>query len=673
MRVGPRVLLLLALVSLVPALTLAGLSLGVVRNLALLAGEQSRAAVEQEARQRLAARATGLAHAHDTLLGQVRRRAETLAGYVQWLYAHPGFYSPFLPGGSPLERAAAGHLVNAPGTPVGVFVPRTVNMTPARWRENGLLSQVDPFLAATGDETPTVARVWVITATGILRVYPNPALGHPGSPVGPDDDPREWEAFQAALPGRNPGGQPVWIAPQVHPAGDGEFVAVAAPIWAADGSLLAVAGVDIRLEDAVADAREVDGHAAGHTFLADPGGRPITPLPDGLRLAPGSGLDGLPALAGRLETIEPGGLVIRVAGPSEPIYLALARLPEAGWLLGVVAPAAAVEAPAHGVRAEILASESGLLRDWGLALSGILLGVLLAAHLATRTLTRPIARLVEGTRRLGADLSYRLPASGGDEFSDLAQALNRMATQIQSSRREALEAARETGEERERSVRLREIAVLEERNRLAREIHDTLAQGLTAMVLQLETAEDTLADDPRQARSLVIRARQLARDSLQEARRSVWNLRPQALELGGLAAGLAGLARDLEEAGIAVELRVADLEPPPLVAEALYRIAQEALANVRRHSRATNAELSLVARDGGIELRVLDNGRGLAGNVPFRPSGGFGIWAMRERARAAGGRLAVTGEPDMGTTVTAWLPLAGGDPHGEGDPGADRG
>ena len=365
--------------------------------------------------------------------------------------------------------------------------------------------------------------------------------------------------------------------------------------------------------------------------------------------------------------------MIRLAEPSEPVYLALARLPEAGWLLGVVAPAAAVEAPAREVRAEILAVHARLLRDWGLALAGILLGVLIAAHLATLTLTRPIARLVEGTRRLGTDLSCRLSAAGRDEFADLARALNRMAAQIQSSRREALEAAREAGEERARSLRLREIAVLEERNRLAREIHDTLAQGLTAMVLQLEAAEDTLADDPQQARSLVLRARQLARDSLQEARRSVWNLRPQALELGGLASGLAGLARHLEEAGIAVELRVADLEPPSLVAEALYRIAQEALANVRRHSRATRAELSLVAREGGVELRVVDDGRGFTGNAPLHPAGGFGVWAMRERARVAGGRLDVTSAPGAGTTVVAWLPLEGGDPHGEGDPGPDRG
>ncbi|HSW09584.1 MAG TPA: histidine kinase [Bacillota bacterium] len=673
MRAGPRVLLLLALVALVPALTLAGLSLGVVRNLARLAGEQSQAAVEQEAAQRLAARATGLAHAHDTFLGQVRRRAETLAGYVQWLYAHPGFYPPFLAGGSPLERAAAGHLVNAPGTPVGVFVSRRVSMTPAHWQEAGLLSQVDPFLAATGDETPTVASVWVITATGILRVYPNPALGHPGSPVGPDDDPRDWEAFQAALPDRNLGGHAIWTTPHIHPAGSGEFIAVAAPVRAGDGSLLAVAGVHIRLEDAVTDALQAGGDAAGLAFLADPGGRPITPLPAGLRLAPGSALESLPDLAGRLEAIGPGGLVMRLAGQPEPVYLALARLPEAGWLLGVVAPAAAVEAPAREVRAEILAVQAGLLRDWGLALAGVLLGVLVAAQLATLALTRPIGRLVEGTRHLGSHLSHRLPDSGRDELGDLARALNRMAAQIQSSRREALEAAREAGEERERSVRRREIAVLEERNRLAREIHDTLAQGLTAMVLQLETAEDALADEPAQARSLMLRARQLARDSLQEARRSVWNLRPQALELGGLASGLAGLARHLEEAGIAVELRVPDLEPPPAAAEALYRIAQEALANVRRHSRATRAELSLVAREGGVELRVADNGRGFTGDIPQSPTGGFGMWAMRERAREAGGRLTVTGAPGAGTTVAAWLPLEGGEPHGEGDPGPDRG
>ncbi|MDQ7792794.1 MAG: histidine kinase [bacterium] len=671
MRAGTKVLLLLALVALVPALTLAGLSLGVVRNMASTAGEHSRVAVEQEARRRLVARAVDLAHAHDTFFGQVHRRAEALADYVQWLYHHPGYYPPFLPGGSPLERAGEGHWLNAAGTEVGVFIPRTVEMTAARWGENGLLSQVDPFLAASADRPPDAAGAWVITASGILRVYPNPGFGHPGSPVGPGDDPRDWAPFQAATGEAGSGSRAVWSPPYSHPNG-AELISAVAPVRGPEGELLAIAGVDVVLGEIMAEDRVTAKDPAFQTFLADPGGRLVTAPPNGLGLERGSLLDNRPDLAGRVAAVDHTGQLIRLEDPGSPAYLALARLPEAGWLLGVLAPSATMEASAWAVRAEIRAAEALLLRRWEWALVGILLGVGVSAHLATLALTRPIGRLVEETRRLGEDLSHRLPETGRDELADLARALNRMAEQLQSSRREAVEAAREAGEERQRALRAREIAILEERNRLAREIHDTLAQGLTAMVLQLEAAEDTLGEDLDEVRSRVLRARELARDSLQEARRSVWNLRPQALAMGGLVPALGSLALQLEADGVRANLTLADLDPPPPVAEALYRIAQEAVANVRRHSRATHVDLVLAKGARNVELSITDNGQGFAAQATLRPGGGFGLWAMRERAETVGGQLTVASSPGEGTRVLALVPLEEGDGDGPGDPGADR-
>ncbi len=339
-----------------------------------------------------------------------------------------------------------------------------------------------------------------------------------------------------------------------------------------------------------------------------------------------------------------------------------------------IAPAAAVEAGALEVRAEILKTESRLLWRWGLALAGLLAGVLVAARLATQALTLPIARLSAGTRLLSEDLAYRLAEQGGDELGDLARALNRMAEQLGLSRHQAVEAAKRAGEEREQAARAREIAVLQERNRLAREIHDTLAQGLAGMVLQLEAAEDAMAEgEGEMARSRVLRARQLARESLREARRSVWNLRLRLPE-AGLAAALDALAARLQAEGIAVNRHLADVELDPRVAEAVYRVAQEAVANVLRHSRAAHVEIRLEAEGPGLELVVRDDGMGFepADQEPG-PGGGFGLWAMRERVEGVGGQLRVTSSPGAGTEVRAWVPLEGGDGGGTGDKGADRG
>jgi signal transduction histidine kinase len=209
----------------------------------------------------------------------------------------------------------------------------------------------------------------------------------------------------------------------------------------------------------------------------------------------------------------------------------------------------------------------------------------------------------------------------------------------------------------------REMAVLDERNRMAREIHDTLAQGFTGIVLQLEAAEQTIDRDKNAAMGHLDRARELARDSLNEARRSVWALRPQTLEKSTL---VDTLRRQTEkftrDTGIPAAF-TADRRKYELPAEkenALVRICQEALANVQRHARANKVDVRLGLDDNRITLIVQDDGTGF--DTATVKEGSFGIIGMRERVRLLGGTLEIDSAIEKGTRLEAGIPLTGGQP-----------
>lgn len=208
----------------------------------------------------------------------------------------------------------------------------------------------------------------------------------------------------------------------------------------------------------------------------------------------------------------------------------------------------------------------------------------------------------------------------------------------------------------------RALAVLEERTRLAREIHDTLAQQLTAIVLQLEAAEALVARDRSRTREAVVAARELARSALAEARRSVWNLRPAPLETSGLPGAVALEVRRWEaQTGIAATLKTRGLTPPlaldPQAEVALFRIVQEALANCARHSRARHVRVTLEQTATTLDLTVDDDGRGFDPAAGATHPGSFGLTGMRERARLVGASLEVESAVGRGTTVRVRLPL----------------
>lgn len=207
----------------------------------------------------------------------------------------------------------------------------------------------------------------------------------------------------------------------------------------------------------------------------------------------------------------------------------------------------------------------------------------------------------------------------------------------------------------------RTAGTLAERERLAREIHDTLAQGLSSIQLLLRAAERALPGDAPAA-AHVHRAREAAQDNLAEARRFVRALTPPDLEHGSLAAALERLTARTGAPGLTVRFAVSGtpVALPTPYEVALLRTAQSALANTVRHAGARRAEITLSFMDTSVSLDVVDDGCGFAQDAPARPapeSGGFGLPAMRSRARSLGGTLSVESAPGQGTAVALTLPL----------------
>jgi signal transduction histidine kinase len=209
-------------------------------------------------------------------------------------------------------------------------------------------------------------------------------------------------------------------------------------------------------------------------------------------------------------------------------------------------------------------------------------------------------------------------------------------------------------------VQAREAGVLDERQRMAGEIHDVLAQGLTGIVTQLEAA-DAAAARPGDWHRHLDTAKRLARDSLTEARRSVQALRPQTLDVSALPeaiADVAGTWSGLHE--VTAEL-ITTGAPRPLLPEieaTLLRTAQEALANVARHAAAGRVTLTLSYMEDVVTLDVRDDGAGFDPVAPRVESeeGGYGLSAMRERLLRVAGTLDVESEPGGGTAISACVP-----------------
>ena len=266
---------------------------------------------------------------------------------------------------------------------------------------------------------------------------------------------------------------------------------------------------------------------------------------------------------------------------------------------------------------------------------GTIFGFFTARALSRRL--RTVAEAADSWSR--GDFSAFIKDRSADEIGQLSGHLNRMAEQLQN-----LLQTRQ------------QLATLEERNRLARELHDSVKQEVFAAAMQVGAARALLDQDPKGARIHLEEAESLARQAQTELSTLIRELRPAELEDRGLPAALRGLLDSWSrQTGIPSQLRLQgerNLSLP--VEQALFRVAQEALANIARHSQATQVEVRLQWEKDQVRMTVADNGAGF--DPQENLTQGVGLHSMQERLEALGGSLSIASSPGEGTRIAASIP-----------------
>lgn len=209
---------------------------------------------------------------------------------------------------------------------------------------------------------------------------------------------------------------------------------------------------------------------------------------------------------------------------------------------------------------------------------------------------------------------------------------------------------------RQYALRIENQATLQERNRIAREIHDSLGHSLTALNLQLETALKLGQSNPVKAQAFLARSKQLGSQALSEVRQSVSTLRADPLQGRPLEEAIASLAEEFQRStGISPACRMSLRRSLPAeINTAFYRITQEALTNISKYASATEIKIQLSATPTNLRLTIEDNGRGF--NLD-QTTTGFGLQSMRDRTLALGGQFKIDTSPSSGCRITADIPL----------------
>jgi signal transduction histidine kinase len=246
-----------------------------------------------------------------------------------------------------------------------------------------------------------------------------------------------------------------------------------------------------------------------------------------------------------------------------------------------------------------------------------------------------------------------------------------VGTLSEQERKRALELGAANVKLRGQALAMEQLATARERNRLARDLHDTLAHSLAGLVVELQAIDTLLQAEPDAARSELVKARQIAQEGLQETRQAIQDLRVDPIEDLGLARALERVAIDFgDRAGVQVAVQISDPQASISndVASQIYFIAKEALNNIERHADARRVALALERRDGQLLLRISDDGRGFdAGQIDDDER--FGLQGMYERAEIIGAQLSVESKPGQGTVIQLTMnhedwqqPLTNGQP-----------
>ncbi len=261
--------------------------------------------------------------------------------------------------------------------------------------------------------------------------------------------------------------------------------------------------------------------------------------------------------------------------------------------------------------------------------------------LATRGLSRRLRKLSDSADSWAeGDFSVVVNDTSGDEIGQLGRQLNSMATEL-----DTLIHSRS------------QLATVEERNRIARDLHDSAKQQIFATTMQLSVAKSLMDTNPEQAKLHMVEAEQLAKAVQKELSGLIEELRPAQLEGTGLYGAVRSAIQTFKrQSGISAEVRTqGERELPITVEQPLFRILQESLNNISKHSQAKNVDIHLVATPDTITMTIHDDGIGFSQDDAAK--GGLGLRSMQERITQLNGSLRVTSNPETGTTVRAECPF----------------
>lgn len=474
----------------------------------------------------------------------------------------------------------------------------------------------------------------------------------------------------AVAPQNNPERKTIWLPPYVDDAGQGLLISANAPIYYGD-EFQGFIGIDVSLARLIERLSSLKPTSGSFAFLMDSEGRLIavpaehaaqlasrtlTPqekAPNGLL---GMALDELnPQLAAITEAVHLlDNNVMEVDIDGQPALVTYASLPDLGWTLSIVVPLDEVTAEAQNVVNSIQKDNAVTVQNT-LRIRTILFlaAAIVSVFLSQRFLSRPISELMRGVRAITlGDLSVSIPVTSNDELGELASSFNRMTDELNRRTRELSQTSAEL-QIKEAQVK---VAALEERQKLARELHDSVSQALYGIALGARTAQTQLERDPAKLAEPLDYILSLAEAGLSEMRALIFELRPESLQNEGLVTALTKQS-DALRARHKLDV-VTHFDPEPAISldakEALYRIVQEAMHNIAKHAHATRVDLSLRQSGDHLMLEIRDNGKG------FDPSreypGHLGMKSMPERAAQIGAEFHVQSQPNIGTVIIIHLP-----------------
>jgi signal transduction histidine kinase len=476
------------------------------------------------------------------------------------------------------------------------------------------------------------------------------------------------EDFPVA-PNNNPERKTIWLPPYPDDAGQGLLISADTPIYYGD-EFQGYIGIDVSLTRLIERLNQLKPTKNSFAFLMDSNGRLIAvsqesaaklasrgltveeQLPNGLLgLALTDINPGLASITGSIQMSTSEALEVDLNG--QPALITHASLPDLGWTLSIVVPLSEVTAESQNVASSIQSDGILTVRNTLLTMALFFIGAaLVTIWLSQRFLARPITQMMGGVRAItSGDLHVSVPVTSSDELGELATSFNQMTDELN---RRTHELAQTSAELQLKETQIK-VAALEERQRLARELHDSVSQALYGIALGARTAQTQLERDPAKLAEPLDYILSLAEAGLSEMRALIFELRPESLQNEGL---VAALTKQSDALRARYKLEVVthfDAEPDISLEakEALYRIAQEAMHNVAKHAHATRVELTLQDKDGKLTLEIRDNGKGFDATREF--PGHLGMKSMPERAAQIGGEFHVQSQPGDGTVICVTL------------------